>query len=105
MLILAQWFPSQQMRAFRAVLDLQNDLFLCTAGNPLTSCSSKGLGMTTAAKREESYRKVRQGAHCNSPEGSLNMKCALCHCVKIISPWDGCLLAYRHYCYGGDSIL
>lgn len=68
-LILALLLPSQQMRAFRAVLDPQDDLFLCTAGNPLTSCTSKGLGMTTAAKREESYRKVRQGAHCNSLKG------------------------------------
>lgn len=52
------------MRAFRAMLDLQKDLFLCTTGNPLTSSSNKEMGMTTAAKREESYRKVRQGAHC-----------------------------------------
>lgn len=105
-MFLTQQFPSRQMRAFRAVLDLQKDLFLCTTGNPLTSSSNKEMGMTTAAKREESYRKVRQGACCKSPEGSLNLKCALCHSVKFISLWDGCLLVYRHnYCYRGDSLL
>lgn len=105
MLILALLLPSQQMRAFRAVLDPQDDLFLCTAGNPLTSCTSKGLGMTTAAKREESYKKGEAGSTLQQPEGSLSMKCALCHCVKVISPRDGCLLTCRYYCCGGDSLL